>query len=802
MSSVYHFYKKSVILNIFKRVMPKKLIILFFCLVPLFEYAQDFSELWTGHYSFNNVSQVVEGNNTIFAASGNAIFTIDLETDTINQISTVNGLSGELITTIAYSETFELLMIGYQNGFIDIVFDNSTDVQPVIDISNRTNVATGSRAINHFNIDNDLVYISTDFGISVFDIERLEFGDTFIIGDAGAEIPITQTTIFEGFIYASSTNNNGVRRGDLSNPNLIDFNNWDEVVAGSYSAVQANENNLYALGTNRRLYDITLGNLNQVETFNTQPLELSAHLGNLLVTTRNTSFVYDSNFSLISQVEVSEEFDTNFSSTTFIENIGQYIGTSDFGILNQSPTSDTFEELRPDGPILNTPFCIEAEQGEVWVSYGEYTFDLNPFPLNSRGISLLREGSWINTPFSEVLGARELNGISINPLNRSQVFISSYFDGLLELNNDVPTVLYDQTNSDLRPLVLPNNPTAVTNDIRVGKTAFDENGLLWTITNLVEEPLRSYNPETNTWVSYDLSEVIAQPFDNLGFTQIEIDPVTNTKFITSFSRGVIGFNENSPIPQITHIDEEDNLPVNAVRSIAVDRQNQLWIGTVEGLRVVFNASSFFDDNVTAEPIIIEEDGVARELLFEQFVSDIEVDGSNNKWVSTIGSGVFLFSADAQETIFHFTTSNSPLPSNNVNDISIDSNNGIVYMASDRGLVSFRAGGSDPVEDFSTARAYPNPVRPGFNIVEEKVKITDLPENVNIKIVDIEGNLITEAQSGITQRFSGFNLEIDGGTAFWNGKNSANNVVASGVYLILLADLDTLETNVVKLLVVR
>lgn len=190
------------------------------------------------------------------------------------------------------------------------------------------------------------------------------------------------------------------------------------------------------------------------------------------------------------------------------------------------------------------------------------------------------------------------------------------------------------------------------------------------------------------------------------------------------------------------------------------------------------------------------------MLFQQFITDIEVDGANNKWIGTDNAGIFYFSSNGQETIFHFTKDNSPLPSDRINDISIDDTNGTVYIATSKGLVSFRAGGSSPFEDLQSAYAYPNPVRPSFNIIEEKVKIKDISENVNIKITDIEGNLVAEAQSRTNQRYRGYNLEIDGGTAFWNGKNLANNVVASGVYLVMLSDLDTFETKVLKLMVVR
>ena len=88
------------------------------------------------------------------------------------------------------------------------------------------------------------------------------------------------------------------------------------------------------------------------------------------------------------------------------------------------------------------------------------------------------------------------------------------------------------------------------------------------------------------------------------------------------------------------------------------------------------------------------------------------------------------------------------------------------------------------------------------MAQDKIKIVGLSDDVNIKITDIEGNLVAEAQSRINDRYSGYNLEIDGGTAYWNGKNLANNEVASGVYLIMLSDLDTFETQVLKVMIVR
>ncbi len=283
----------------------------------------------------------------------------------------------------------------------------------------------------------------------------------------------------------------------------------------------------------------------------------------------------------------------------------------------------------------------------------------------------------------------------------------------------------------------------------------------------------------------------------------------------SFDFGLIGYNENSGEERVINSinSEEQNLPFPSVKAVEVDARNQVWIGTEVGLRVLFNTSTFFsEDEPFVRNIVILENGIPQELLEGVSITDIKSDGSNNKWIGTLSSGIFYFSPDGQETIYHFTRDNSPLPSNTINDIGLDSSNGTVYIATNRGLVAFSAGGSEPSESLEEVYAYPNPVRPEYNIlgsndlndITKGVKIVGLTDDVNVKITDIEGNLVAEAQSGVNLRSSSanYNFAIDGGTGIWNGKNLANNIVATGVYLIMISDLDSFETKVIKLLIVR
>ena len=408
-----------------------------------------------------------------------------------------------------------------------------------------------------------------------------------------------------------------------------------------------------------------------------------------------------------------------------------------------------------------------------------------------------------------MLTARNLTYIAINPLNPTQTYISAFFNGLLEINDDIATNLYDQNNSGLESTQFPN--TTYT-DLRLGPLKFDRNGLLWSMTCFVARPLKSYNPSSGQWQAYSFEEIIPNPFgDELGFSDLEID-TNGTKWTGSFFNGVIGYNESGSRVKRLYT-QEQNMPSKSVKALAIDNRNQLWIGTEKGLRVLYNTSNFFDEpSVEASEIVILDDGIPKELLSNQFITDIKVDGSNNKWIGTLDSGIFYFSPDGQQTIYHLTKDNSPLPSNTISDISIDSQNGRVYIATNKGLVSFLSGGSKPEDELKDAYVYPNPVRPEYNIlgandlnnINNGVKIKGLTKNVNIKITDIEGNLVAEAQSKVNSRASqaNYNFAIDGGTAIWNGKNLRNNIVASGVYLILISDLDSFETKVLKLLIIR
>ncbi|WP_299777518.1 ABC transporter substrate-binding protein [uncultured Formosa sp.] len=777
----------------------KRLLILFLAVCPLIVIGQDYSDSWEGYFSYNNIKDVTASTDKIYVAAENAVYVYDMLTQEMSTFSTIQGLAGETISTLHYSAEYNALVVGYENGLIEIVLDENSEVLSVVDIVDKSTIPSISKQINHFNEYDGLLYISTNYGISVYDLSRLEFGDTYFIGDEGVQTIVTQTTISDGYIYASCMNSMGLKRAEINNSNLIDYKQWTTLANGNFTAVEAVSNNVYVINNYRTIFRVQGANLTSLNVFPNTPLDVKSANNELIITTKNHIYLYSSTFNLLEEVGINANFNTNYTSAiTTVDDF--YIGSDSYGVL-KTPIGNTamFEDVLPDGPLLNIPFSVEAEYNNVWVTFGDFTVSYNPYPLRTRGISHLKNGAWKNIPIDSIFGARNLTNISINPNKINQVFISSFFDGILEVEADVATVLHDETNSGIEPIEI-----AGSTDIRLNPSTFDSDGVLWSLSGRVSSPLKSYDLDTKQWKSYSFEGLYSDGLNGeWGFSDIAIDN-SGVVWTGGYVNGLVGYDYKSGTSQIRSLSEEsENMPTTVVTAVTVDNQNQIWIGTIRGLRVLYNTSTFFTaSTVEASEIVVLDDGVASELLALEYITSIEVDGSNNKWIGTFGSGVFYFSSDGQETIFHFTKDNSPLPSDNITSISIDDSTGKVFIATESGLVAYNSGSSSTEDSYEDAYVYPNPVRPTFNITEDLVKIKGLTDNVNIKITDVEGNLVAEAQSNVNSRYSGYNLEIDGGTAFWNGRNLANNVVHSGVYLIMLSDTETFETKVLKLMIIR
>jgi hypothetical protein len=739
---------------------------------------------WKGYFSYNQIKDVSESSNKLFAAAENALFTKNLTTNELKTINTIDGLSGQTISAMYHSEAFNKTVLGYENGLMIVINDADGTMLKVVDIINK-NIPSNIKKVNHFMEYDGILYVSCDFGIVQYKLATLEFGDTYFIGPSGQEIRVYQTAVFNNEIYAV-TQFYGIRKASTTNPNLNDYAQWQVFDNGYWNGIINFNNQLVAMNANNIIYRHNGAAFQQIGTLGQPCLDFRAFSNCLIVTSSSKVMIFNQALSPIVTIQNSQvtTLPVTFTCATVIgSNI--YIGTNENGILNSTISIPTaFEFIMPDGPQKNNMFSISSSVSNLWAVYGGYDITYNPytyigFNLTEFGISKFNETSgWKNIPYSDVLNAHNLVRIAIDPNDEKNVYIGSYHNGLLKVVDDIPTTLYDNTNSTLQ--------ISVGSEIWVNSTTFDKSGNLWMTDSRTERALNVLK-SGGTWQNYDMTSVLDN-FANNDFCKIAIDK-SGTKWIASYKNGVIAFNENSNVgfKKMTQGEDIGNLPSIDVRAIAVDNRNQVWIGTNKGLRVLSSTGAYNSpDQMKANAIIFDENGLARELLQDQYISDIVVNGSNQKWISTVDSGVFLFSANGQETIYHFTIDNSPLPSNVINDVEINPITGEVFFATDKGLVSFKGTSTRPADNLDAVYVYPNPVRPNFT---GTVKVAGLVSKANIKITDIEGNLVYETTS-------------EGGTIEWDTTAFGKYKVASGVYMIFIAAEDASETAVKKVMIVR
>ncbi len=761
----------------------KKCFLWFLILAFQFGFSQQ-NLNWKGYFSYNTIKDVSESSTRLFAAAENALFTKNLSTGELKTINTIDGLSGQTISAIYHSEAFSKTIVGYQNGLMIVINDADGSMLNVVDIINK-NIPANIKKVNHFTEFNGILYISCDFGIVQYRLATLEFGDTYFIGPNGQEIKVYQTTVFNNEIYAA-TQLFGIKKASITNPNLVDFAQWQTFDTGFWSGIVSINNQLIAMNLNNNIYRYNGTSFQQIANLGAPGLDIRTSSNYLIVTSLGKVLIFNQSLNPIITIQNSQitTIPVTFTCATVID-ATIYIGTNENGIVSATiNTPNAFEFIMPDGPQKNNMFSINKTASNLWAVYGGYDASYNPytyigFDLSEFGINKYNEtNGWLSIPYSAVLNAKALVRIAVNPNDENQVFIGSYNNGLLKIESDVPTTIYDATNSTLEGIVNGTN-------IRVNSTTFDKNGNLWLTESRVKNGLHVL--KTNgQWQTFNL-EGILDNFSNNDFCKIVIDR-SGTKWIASLKNGVIAYNETVNIfKKLSEGAETGNLPSTDVRAIVIDNRNQVWIGTTKGLRVLSSTGSYnSEDQMKANAIIISENGVGAQLMGESFITDIAVNGSNQKWISTADSGVFLVSPNGQETIYHFTTDNSPLPSNTVNDIEIDAISGEVFLATNKGLVSFKGVSTRPAENLDSVYVYPNPVRPNF---DGTVKIAGLISKANIKITDIEGNLVYETTA-------------EGGTIEWDTTAFGKHKVASGVYMIFIAAADTTETAVKKVMIIR
>ena len=755
-------------------------ILLLFCSAIVYsQYAG-----WSSFYSYNQITGVVGANDgLVYGLAENSLFSYDPTANEVVPITTVNGLLGDDINTLSISDNY--MMVGYQNGMLGV--HNLTDGSVVLDNSIDRNITIpgNNKAINSFLLKDQTLYISANYGISSYDFVNNRFIDSYFFGVNNSQIQVNQTALVGTSLYAATEE--GLYKASTDDPNLVLESAWTKIAAGQWKAIGLVNNTLLGIVQsgetsicNALINDVAVERHRESGTL----LWVDVNEDALILSFSNKILSFDAN-QLVSTLATATGnlSGQKFSSATQLGG-NLFIGTSGSGLLLHNPSETRV--VSPSGPLRNEIFDLSVvAEDDIWIAHGAFSQYYNPYPLNAYGISRLSEEGWQNLPYSSLSGALSIVSVVPNPNDTSQVFACAMHQGLLEINNGVVGTLWNHTNSGLESLnPIEFGENANYRSVRVRDVAFDSEGAMWSITSFVAKGLKKSSVDGN-WQSVDLLPVLSSPKRAAGYSKLEISPNDEIYFGSS-SSGLIGYAEINGTPVLRSIGVAENLPAEDVRSVALDYDDNLWIGTTNGLRVLYGASRMFTQEVSASTVVLEEGGNVGELLANQNIKAIEVDGNNQKWVATDGAGVFLFAEDGKKTIHHFTKENSPLPTNFIQNLAYDNQSGKIFIATSSGLVAFQGNAFAPSETLENIEVYPNPIRPRYT---GPLTIRGLQADCVVKITDIVGNAVYETTS-------------TGGSVQWDMNSFSGKRVRSGVYLIFVTTKDGMDSSVEKVMIIN
>ena len=751
---------------------------------------------WRMHLPYNKAVAVTEGNGKVYCASKYGLFSADKNDGSIERYSQISGLSDFEIATIRYSSSVGVLVIAYENSNIDLIYDDNT----IVNLSDiKRNNIVGNKSIYSIFFKGHDAYLSCGFGIVVLNLSRKEVKDTYYIGPNGSSLTVNDLTADNNFFYAAT--NTGIYKAAVNDPYIYDYSRWSKDTlltrpTGKYTSIVHFSNRIFTVnadlpGGRDSILVYNGMNWSGLSYPNDRALKVSTHLNHLVIKSAFTIDALDASLNRTHILDSDQYTDMRPRDGIISSDNSFWIADNNNGLIKLE-LPDHYSRMTPNGPRSSSVFSMASTGDDLWVASG--SINLQAATGLNTGVYFLNGNNWstfdkTNDPIYNSLGYfSDVVCVAIDPSDSKHAFVGTWGSGLLEYRDHGIVAVYDSSNSPVQPIDVA---TPGYNLSAVGGLAYDKDHNLWIINCRTASPIIIRKPD-GSWKSLSLPSQYAINY----FYGLLIDEF-NQKWIVARGPNAVGlivYNENDvgnpnddSFKILTKTAGSGNLPSVAVFGIARDKDGAIWVGTDQGVAVIYNPGNVFSGgNYDAQQILIQQDGHTQYLLQTETVLAVAVDGANRKWFGTVSGGVFLMSADGTKELQHFTVDNSPLLSNLVNSIAINDNTGEVFFGTEKGIISYRSDATAGGETCEGPLVFPNPVTHEYR---GPIAIKGLVNNADVKITDIAGDLV-------------FHTKAKGGEAIWYGTNFKGERAQTGIYLVHATNDDGSATCITKILLIH
>lgn len=736
---------------------------------------------WRDHFSFSKTHHIEVVGSKVYAQGDLGLMYYDLDDETVNKFTKIEGLSDVGISTFAYDKETGCMVIAYTNSNVDLVYGgrifNLSDI--------RRSEISGDKNIYRIRFHDRKAYLACGFGVVVLDLARKEISDVYHIGHEGASLKTNDLAIFrENIVVATDS---GFIVADKNQRHLNIYTNWTHDTSSVLGSRKITGFECF----NGEIFIITEDSIHTRSVYKSADLRhfdkwlsgdirsVRASEDRLVVSKYRKVEVYDRNLALENDYgDVDWLTMQCLDATVAFSKIWLATDWASLVYLDMRNPSMA-NGLEPNAPQYDDSYRFKAFDKGLFLAHGSIQ---GGYFLPAQ-LSSFSDNKWATLQRNEILDScNDIVDMVLDPKNKSHMFATAWNYGILEIENNAVKNIYNENNSDnaVLPYILGNFRS-----VRTGAAAADNNGDCW-FTNALQNYGLVVRRKDGSWKRFETNTAGEE------LKTLMIDSVHNYKWFLGYNKIYIHDGDNN----FTYANPNNGskLATTKLNCMAQDQDNEIWLGTDKGVKVIFNTSNAFGNGgngeespLTCNNILYSEGGNIEYLLAYEEVTCITVDGANRKWIGTASGGAFLVSENGTEQLLHFSASNSPLPSDKISDIGIMPTTGEVFIGTNKGIVSYKGTATYAEQaPLDTIYAYPNPVKPDYN---GPIAIKGFTRNALVHITDASGHVV-------------FSTRANGGQAIWYGRTSSGRRVASGVYYVFASDDFSENRSVAKVLILR
>lgn len=468
------------------------------------------------------------------------------------------------------------------------------------------------------------------------------------------------------------------------------------------------------------------------------------------------------------------------------------------GIICMSRTSTLFS----NSEVSPIPLLMSGYKNGVWTNYSPiYT---TPDFCNTDPAAKTK---FENTKYGEYsYPIRHPNNFIVDPLNPDYVLVGSMFSGIVAMNLDNVTgqIMHFSYEKDANYTAYPGFASVIPGNANGCPALYvcgtDQDGNLWIFfpdsMNSNGGPL---GVRVFSWKASDRRKALdSQDVTNFGSWTKIAAPTGHTENMPGRLANGYALNHpdnrnkilmypitwGQPIIMLDHKgtiedcsdDEVSLLQQTATPSGLFTNNETIYTFTedpVTGDVIPSNLQSFnpnlpVTNNTIAGKIISidNRDGSTTPVAQKHSILSIAFDEYNRMWIGTLMDGVYGISADRRKLIAHYTTDNSPLLSNQINDVCWNPDTKELFIATDGGIMSMNPYTPDSDNGQDSPSVEPAYVTPDFAGV---VRLNNIPAGASIIIEDQNGKIVSTLDP------------TAGNQAVWDTCDSNGDLVPSGIY---------------------